>query len=286
MLKKGNIFFMTLLLAFSGASFSQQTNQHDDHAVAALSDTPRQPAYVAEVEPLTPIALGKPATLKLTIKQQNGNIAKHKDFKVMHGRRLHLMSVNKDLRDYQHMHPRPEDLDGEAVYEFEVVPTQGGTYQLYADVVDASDGTNYLLPVTFFVPGQQQKPVIAENLEPGEIQKQGFADGLTFKASIKPTPVVAGENLMLDITVSQNGDPFRRLEPTMQAFAHLVGFSENLDTMIHAHPMGEKLTSPSQRGGPNLMFHLVFPSAGKYRLFLQIKVEGEDVFVPFDVEVI
>ncbi len=291
MLKNTLFIFASILLCISTQAFSQQGNQHSehmaqDHANATdLSKRPRRPAFYAELEPLGTIEQDKPITFRLTIKKQKDEIAKHKDFKVVHGRRLHLMSVNKDLIDYQHIHPRPDDLDGEAIYEFELTPTQAGTYQLYADVLTAKDQTNYLLPVVFKVPGKQQQAVLAQNIAAGEMQIQSFGEELTFKASIEPSPIRAGENTMLNITVTQHGDPYRRLEPTMQAYAHLVGFSECLSTMIHAHPMGEKLTSSSQRGGPNLMFHLVFPTAGKYRMFLQVKSDGEDVFVPFDVNV-
>jgi hypothetical protein len=91
---------------------------------------------------------------------------------------------------------------------------------------------------------------------------------------------------MLSITVKQGDELFRKLEPTMQAYAHLVGFSANRSQLIHAHPMGEEPRSSNQRGGPNLKFGVEFPKPGNYRLFLQIKVEGKDVFVPFDVKVI
>lgn len=288
------LFFVSLFLAFSGHAQTHPTNlsefeaehSHNHGTATDLSKRPRRPVYYAELEPMNEIQIDGPVLFRLTIKKQKNETAKHKDFKVMHGRRLHLMLLNTDLTDYMHIHPQPEDLDGDAVYEFEVTPSKPGVYQMYADVVTADGSVNYILPLSFTVPpGTSATPELAQNIAPGEIQREGFANGLTFKATMDPTPVKAGENIMLDITVSKDDEPYRRLEPTMQAYAHLVGFTEDLDVMIHAHPMGEKLTSSSQRGGPNLMFHLVFPKPGGYRLFLQVKSEGEDVFVPFDVNV-
>ncbi len=257
----------------------------DDYPDAStLPKKIRKPAYYAEIEPLSPLQQNQTILLKLTIKNTKGEVVKHKDFKVVHGRRIHLMSVNKDLQDYRHLHPRPNNDNEDAIYEVELTPTQGGTYQMYVDAVGQSDGVNYLLPVSIFVPGEQQDPVFTQS-KPGTIQAHASAEGLEFDATIDPTPIQAGKNYMLYMTVSQKGEPYRELEPTMQAFAHLIGFNEDLTTLLHAHPMGEKLTSPSQRGGPNLTFHLVFPTAGKYRLFLQIKSDDKDIFVPFDVDV-
>jgi hypothetical protein len=71
----------------------------------------------------------------------------------------------------------------------------------------------------------------------------------------------------------------------MQSFAHLVGFSENRETVIHVHPLGEEPRSPNQRGGPSLKFHIMFTKPGWYRLFVQLKAEDKDVFVPIDVMV-
>jgi hypothetical protein len=290
-LKNLLLFFAALTLLIVKPVFAEQGNQHnhasmhDQSTFTDISKRPRRPAYYAELEPLGCIEQNKPVKFRLTIKKQKNQIAAHKDFRVTHGRRLHLLSINKDLQDYRHLHPRPDDLDSKAIYEFEVTPTQSGTYYIYADVLTQEDNVNYILPVAFDVPGKQQPAIVADNIAPGEIQNEAFADGFTFTATTSPDAIKAGESIMLDVTVSRDGKAYRRLEPTMQAYAHLVGFDESLGTLVHSHPMGEKLTSSSQRGGPNLQFHLVFPSKGKYRLYLQIKAEGKDIFVPFDVNV-
>jgi hypothetical protein len=49
--------------------------------------------------------------------------------------------------------------------------------------------------------------------------------------------------------------------------------------------MGEEPENNDARGGPELDFHLSFPTSGFYRLFVQVQIEGKNVFVPLDVQV-
>ena len=50
--------------------------------------------------------------------------------------------------------------------------------------------------------------------------------------------------------------------------------------------MGEEPTEPSQRGGPSLDFHLKPEQPGLMRLFVQIQVEGKNVFAPLTLQVV
>ena len=76
------------------------------------------------------------------------------------------------------------------------------------------------------------------------------------------------------------------LEPVLGAFAHIVGFNEDFKTVLHAHPLGDAPKDENARGGPDLEFHIVFPSAGFYKIFVQLKIAGKDLFVPFGVRAV
>ncbi len=71
----------------------------------------------------------------------------------------------------------------------------------------------------------------------------------------------------------------------MNAFAHLVGFYEDGQTVVHLHPTGGEITDPSLRGGPTMEFLFYPPRAGHLRLFCQVQVGGRQVFAPFDLEI-
>ncbi len=90
---------------------------------------------------------------------------------------------------------------------------------------------------------------------------------------------------MGDIKFMRNGAPFAALEPVMGSFGHIVGFSADRQSVAHVHPMGEEPTTASQRGGPAVTFHLEPSKVGFLRIYAQIRVDGQDVFLPFGVTV-
>ena len=50
-------------------------------------------------------------------------------------------------------------------------------------------------------------------------------------------------------------------------------------------PMGKEPESDSERGGPQLEFHIEPESSGFIKLFAQIKINGKDIFAPFGLMV-
>lgn len=109
-------------------------------------------------------------------------------------------------------------------------------------------------------------------------------DGYTFTLALDSEPK-AGSAVIGNITVTKDGKPFTQLEPVMGAFAHVVGFTEDYNSVMHIHPMGKEPTSDSERGGPKLEFHIEPEKAGFVKMFAQVKIGGKDVFVPFGIEV-
>jgi hypothetical protein len=63
-------------------------------------------------------------------------------------------------------------------------------------------------------------------------------------------------------------------EPYLGARGHLVALREGDLAYLHVHPAEDSLS-----------FAATFPTAGRYRLFLDMKVDGEVRTVPFTVEV-
>jgi len=71
----------------------------------------------------------------------------------------------------------------------------------------------------------------------------------------------------------------------MGAYSHIVGFSEDFETIAHIHPMGVEPTKPTDRGAGELEFHLLPAKPGLMRLYAQIRVNGQDKFAPFTLEI-
>lgn len=262
----------------------QQSHEHlhgPQEAVGAPAPHPhhvhetKTAPYLLSLHPSS-ASLNTPTRFHLKIETPEGQAVKHKQFKINHGKRIHALVVDPSLQDYQHLHLRPLEGETLAEYEFSLTPTQPGDYKITLDVVDLKN-KHYYLETQFSVPGNSQKPVFAPALTQ---QIQGLQFELDWSG-----PLRAKQPLTLGITVKQQDKLFRQLQPTMQAYAHLIGYSADRTQLLHAHPLGEEPVSSNQRGGPNLKFGLEFPKPGYYRLFLQIKVKGKDVFVPFDVKV-
>jgi hypothetical protein len=76
----------------------------------------------------------------------------------------------------------------------------------------------------------------------------------------------------------------RDIEPYLGAWGHSLIVSEDLARVIHAHPV-EMLPDgrPSGRGGPTLTFKAALPEPGTYRIWTQIKRNGQIATAVFTV---
>ena len=75
------------------------------------------------------------------------------------------------------------------------------------------------------------------------------------------------------------------LEPVMGALAHLVAFDTERRGFAHFHPLaeGEDLWNAKGQG---LQFSFQLRDPGTYRLWAQVKIDGRELFAPFDLSVI
>lgn len=220
----------------------------------------------------------------LILENTNGTAAQYTDFAISHGQRVHVMIIDPSLTDYHHLHPTRLRDDDMAIYPIDFNPALAGEYRIFADITPKNDGKQRFLSTVVDVPGTPTRPRF-QALAAGNMQRTGQADSLLFETHLDK-PLRAGQPVMLNITVkNEDGQLFRELEPLMQAFAHLIGFSEDLQTILHAHPIGRDVTAENARGGPNLVFNVTFPKPGYYRLFLQVRVHDAILTLPIDARV-
>jgi hypothetical protein len=98
---------------------------------------------------------------------------------------------------------------------------------------------------------------------------------------------MVGQTVIGTISVTgADGKPFTELEPVMGAFAHIVGFNEDLKTVLHIHPYGKEPTSAADRAGPAFAFKFYAPAPGFYRLYGQVQIGGVSQFAPFGVTIL
>ena len=71
----------------------------------------------------------------------------------------------------------------------------------------------------------------------------------------------------------------------MGAYAHMVAFPSDLKSVTHVHPTGPEPTSKTERGGPELSFHVVPEQPGYQKFYLQTQIGGRDQYVSFGGDV-
>ncbi len=195
--------------------------------------------------------------------------------KRVHTKKFHLLVIDPSLTDYQHIHPRPTAKAG--IYQFTFTPHMANGYRAWADITPIATGKQQYVMATMGTP----KEASIDKTQSYE----ATVDGNHYVLSFDEPPTVDKAS-MGEITITDaQGAPLTSLEPVMSAFAHIVGFYDDAKTVVHTHPMGDEPTKNSERGGPTLSFHLAPSKAGFIKIFAQVKINGEEQFVPFGVHV-
>ena len=213
----------------------------------------------------TEVARGSATTYRFQIVDAEGETVD--DFELEQNRRMHLIVVRRDFKGFQHLHPR-QLADGS--WEVEIDLPEGGVYRVFADF--ETDGQTLTLGTDLFVPCP---------FEPAPLPApETTADaGSGYEVSIDSSTPQTGGTTDVEFTVSRGGRPVESVEPYLGADGHLVVLREHDQAYLHTHPEGEA-------GGPGpITFGVEYPSAGRYRLFLQFRDAGEVRTASFTQEV-
>ena len=211
---------------------------------------------------LNAVADGKPRTLD--------------DLKEAHTKKLHLLVIDPSLSDYHHIHPTAGKNPGEYVFDF--TPLKNDSYRVWADVIPVATDKQEYVQTDMGTPAKEKSGIDKST------NMTATVDGYTFTLALDGEPK-AGAPVMGSVTVTKDGQPFTQLEPVMGAFAHVVGFTEDYNSVLHVHPMGQEPSSDTERGGPKLEFHIEPEKPGFVKLFAQVRIGGKDIFAPFGVTV-
>ena len=247
---------------------------------SAVYEKPGEPSMKAAVS-AAPLEVGKPATIKIRFTKADGSPVTLTDLVEVHTQKIHLLINDRSLTDYHHEHPKPTEIPGE--YTFSFTPAHPGPYRLWADVVPSS--TSIQEYVIADIPANTPAGLLTNRESIQTAIVNGRKYDLNFVTNGQP--IRAGQTVVGTITITgAEGLPFTQLEPIMGAFAHLVGFSEDLKTVIHIHPWGREPAKATDRGGPTFSFKLYAPTAGFLRLYGQVQINGESQFAPFGITVL
>jgi hypothetical protein len=190
----------------------------------------------------------EPAPFRFTVQGHHGP---ERDFDEHGGVRMHLIVVRRDLTRYLHVHP---DVAADGTWTAELSLPDAGVYRAYADF--ERHGRQTVLGVDLFVAGE-----FAPEELPGP-SPAAEADGYRVDLDCDAR---AGDHAPLTFRLAHGGEPFAA-ERYLGAGGHLVALREGDLAYLHAHPLSE---APGR-----LEFGVTFPTAGRYRLFLQFQHGG------------
>lgn len=187
------------------------------------------------------------------------------EFEETHDQLAHLILVRRDLTRFQHLHP---ELGEDGTWSMEFSLPDPGAYRAFVDVL--VEGRPTTLGVDLLASGP------ADYEMPPASTREATADG--YDVAMSPEDVPPAESVPLEFEIRDDGGVVP-LEPYLGALGHLVALRDGDLAYLHVHP---EETDPEDG---RVRFAVRFPTAGRYRLFLQAKPRGELITASFDVRI-
>lgn len=170
------------------------------------------------------------------------------ELQMTHEKYVHLIIVSADLEQFKHYHPEQV---GPGQFKDNIV-LEEGTYYLFADIKPA--GYHYFAePIEIQVgDAVTGSPNLVEDMAAQTIDQ--------YTVSLQADHIHAGHHVELIFDI-EGGTP----EPYLGALGHVVILDEAVEEYIHVHPTSKDDT----------VFDAYFPTPGKYKLWVEFKLDGE-----------
>ncbi|MBV9311018.1 MAG: hypothetical protein JOZ73_09300 [Solirubrobacterales bacterium] len=249
---------------------------------------PARQFVLSGFQPSVPVRPGQPTAISFTVRTPNGQPLT--SYKVGAGPHtgVHLIIVRDDLAYIIHDHPPVGP--GGLLHQSVTFPAPG-TYRVLADLYPNLPGTqpNFQLFTTVKVSGAY-KP---KRLPPFTADQQ--VDGLHVNMQGHPR-LHAIQAQFINVSVTDSSGNKVNFTPWFGALAHAIFFHRGSLDYFHTHVCaagatncssvlgGSSVTGRSTTPG-KLSLGVLLPVPGTWRLFLQMKVAGRIVTVPYTLNV-
>jgi hypothetical protein len=263
-----------------------------------------------------PIVAGQPASLRLGVVYGRGKPVE--GVVPDHGKMMHAVVVHvPDMTYFLHAHPK---MDGPGVFALTLLPPEPGRYKVFADVLFPTGAAETVTATLEAAPGGGGRastfddPDDSDSVQPafGAKATSGTAydagGGFTMKRISPAGPIKVNELLDLGFELDgPDGKPVNALQAYMGMAGHLLILRDDLNVFAHVHPMGtvsgrmagmpaghatmtpeehaKAMAAMSRIEGARVSFPYGFPSAGRYRLFVQVKYADAVRTGVFDLKV-
>lgn len=256
----------------TGSSGMEGTMEaHDAHGTTAMaSDEPAglgvsADGYRLRIAP-THWQRGEARELRFSVAGADGTPVT--EFDELHEKRMHLIVVRRDGAEFRHLHPQ---MDAAGAWTVPLSFDAAGVYRAFAD---------------FSVGGEQETLAADLFVSGGDFEARPFPPARTdyetdgYEVRLGAGGPVAGEPAPLAFTVERGGEPVEDLAPYLGAKGHLVALREGDLAFLHVHPEESHAVAADE-----IEFDAVFPTPGRYRLYLQFKHKGVVQTAEFTVAV-
>jgi hypothetical protein len=263
------LFTGLLALVFAGAALAgsaldpdvegESASSDEGHSTGGGHDAPARADAGLRLVVDDPSEVSTRERLRFRIADEKG--ATVRDFDVEHARRMHLIVVRRDLSGFQHLHPE-QTKDGGWTVPLRLAGA--GSHRVFADF--SSGGESHTLGADLhqegrFVPRELPHPASTARTDTGlEVRLEQARGDVRF-------------------TVFDEGRRVRDIEPYLGARGHLVALREGDLAFLHVHPESDASE------GSEIRFGVEYPSEGRYRLFVQFKLDGRVHTAAFTREV-
>ena len=217
------------------------------------------------------------------------------DYLPDHGKLMHLYAIREPEMDAAfHLHPT---LVAPGDFRLTLPAMPAGHYRLYGDVVHATGFPETLL-ATVDVPATMQAPALGVDdasafpaaLAQGQLgSTYKLLDGYTMVWDAPPTLAASTAYTFRFHLLDATGRPATNMQPylgmaghaafvktdgTVFAHTHPDGSAAMADVMLASESVGAGMDMAPVKLGPEVSFPYGFPSAGRYRIFIQMKHAG------------
>ncbi|MEM9025778.1 MAG: hypothetical protein AAGB06_02465 [Verrucomicrobiota bacterium] len=215
---------------------------------------------------------GTPATIHLKFETDGGqNIYPH-DLAITHTERMHVMIIDPSLNDYHHVHPIADGAS--TAFTFEFTPQEAGEYRVFAEMVPVRTKRQVVALGSIQVSGPADPPQTAPRFQ------SQVGD---FVFNLNSETLRRGRDVPVGISIERADGSDIDLQLVMGAYGHMVAFDTERNGYKHMHPVEFPFASPEADG--QLQFLVNLPNSGHYRLYAQVRIDGQDIFAPFDIEI-
>jgi hypothetical protein len=276
--------FVTVRLLPTGTNLSHMDFRVQGGNVIEFCD-PANPQFLPVVAVRSPVALAVAASgparagaeidATLTLTTFSGKPIAPEDLEVVQTKRIHLLIVDPSLDDYQHVHPVPGRRPGEWLFRFR--PRFGGAYRVFADFTPVATHRGLYAETEMAVDGAPNPVAAGTQPLSWTAEKGGYALAL----SPASRPIRAGVAAVLTLAVRRPGGGPVPLLPVMDAYAHLVAFDVERSGFAHIHPDQSDLSRLPDPVRPSFTFRVTIPAPGRYVIWSQVNLGGNETFAPF-----